>query len=306
MRFFCITQESLHETNLALSDACDRLGVDVVMVSPDSYTVSPDLVPQPGDLMYRAATDAPSDRLEKLLWQPGVATFYDEPFFECLYQGVLFQRSGIPMPRTIQALSADRATLERQVAQLGGFPLVIKQPGGEGGQGVIRVDGFAALFSLIDYLGPSPLLMEYFEHVVAYRLIVVGDRVVATEARYSGPGDFRTNAIGGGTLGSVEPSACAVDMALKAAKLARVEFGGVDLLEDQTGRLVLAELNFPCYFAGQQKDSGIDIAGAMIEHLLVKQRGSRPMYGNSMGEPHDLPSQSAPVATNVQWRPWGR
>lgn len=203
------------------------------------------------------------------MWQPGVAAFYDEAFFECLYQGVLFQQHGLPIPRTIHALSADRALLEQQAAQLGGFPLVVRQPGGEGGHGVIRVDSLAALFSLIDYLGPS-LLMEYFEHVVAYRLIVVGERVVATEARCSGPGDFRPNAIGGDTLGAVEPSARAVAIALEAARLMRVEFGGVDLLEDEAGRLVLAELNFPCYFADQQRNSGIDIAGAMIEHLLTK------------------------------------
>jgi len=272
MRFFCVTRDSLADTNQALAQACAARGIEAVMMSPDSHAAQPQLRPRPGDLLYRAATDAPCDRLEKLLWQPGVAAFYEEPFFECIYQGVLFQSHGLPMPRTIHALSADRALLQSQVEQLGGFPLVLKQPGGEGGRGVMRVDSQAALFSLIDYLGPAPLLMEYFEHVVAYRLVVVGDQVVATEARHSGPGDFRTNAAGGACLGAVAPSAQATAIALQAARLMRVEFGGVDLLENSAGRLLLAELNFPCYFADQQRDSGIDIAGAMIAHLAAKAR----------------------------------
>lgn len=270
MRFFCITQDRLHDTNECLRAACASRGVEAVMLTPDSYALHPDRCPVAGDLLYRAATDVACDRLEKLLWRPGVAAFYDDPFFECMYQGVLFQRHGLPVPRTIHAVSRDRMALAAQVEQLGGFPLVLKQPGGEGGQGVMRVDSFAALFSLVDYLGTAPVLMEYFEHVVTYRLIVVGQRVVACEARHSGPDDFRTNAVGGGTLGAVLASEQAVDIAVKAAQLLRVEFGGVDLMENADGKIVLAELNFPCYFADQQRDSGIDIAGAMLDHLIAK------------------------------------
>ena len=81
MRFFCITHEGLHATNEALTLACTKLGIEAIMVSADSYAARPDVAPVAGDLLYRAATDAPSDRLEKLLWQPGVAAFYDDPFF---------------------------------------------------------------------------------------------------------------------------------------------------------------------------------------------------------------------------------
>jgi hypothetical protein len=276
MRLFCIAQDRLNDTNACMRAAGVSRGVEVVMLTPDRYALRPDLCPVAGDLLYRAATDVASDRLEKLLWRPGVAAFYDDPFFECLYQNVLFQRHGLPVPRTIHSISRDRAALAAQVEQLGGFPLVLKQPGGEGGQGVIRVDSFAALFSLVDYLGTGPVLMDYFEHVVTYRLVVVGEQVVACEARHAGPDDFRTNAAGGGTLGAVRASEQAVGIAVKAAQLLRVEFGGVDLMENADGKIVLAELNFPCYFADQQRDSGIDIAGAMVDHLIAKSLASTP------------------------------
>lgn len=283
MRFFCISQPWLEATNTALAKACSSRGIEMVLVSPQTFCNAPGSAPVSGDLLYRAATDAPSDRLEKLLWHRGVAAFYEEPYFECLYQGILFQKSGIVMPRTIHAVSRDRATLQRQIAPLGDFPLVVKVAGNEGGNGVMRVDSFAALFSLLDHIGDAPQIMAYFEHVVAYRLIVVGERVIATEARYSGPGDFRSKSAGSGSLGAVTAPPQAIEMALKAARLMRVEFGGIDILENAERELVLAELNFPCYFADQQHASGVDIAGAMIDQLIVKARriGSRNSNANA-------------------------
>ena len=271
MRFFCITQPWLESTNAAFAAACDPRDIDLVMVTPQQFTYEPHEFPKPGDLLYCAAAQAATDRLEKLLWQQGIAAFYDQPLFECLHPSILFQKNNIPMPRTIHAVTRDRAMLAKQIALVGGFPLIVKIPGSEGGNGVLRVDSAPALFSLLDYVGDAPILMEYFEHVVSYRLIVIGDQVVACEARHSGPDDFRTNSVGSDSLGAVAAPAAAIDMALKAARLLGVEFGGVDILENQQRKLVLAELNFPCYFADQQRESGIDIAGMMLDHLLQKR-----------------------------------
>lgn len=180
------------------------------------------------------------------------------------------------MPRTIHALMREHATLETHVELLGGFPLIVKIPGSEGGKGVIRVDSYAALFSLLDYVGSAPILMEYFEHVVSYRLIVIGNNVIASEARHSGPGYFRTNSIGSDLIGAVAAPPAAIEMVLKAARVLRVEFGDVDILENQDQKRLLVKLNFPCYFTDQQRDSGINIAGAMLNYLMAKSRRINP------------------------------
>jgi len=188
------------------------------------------------------------------------------------------------MPRTIHALTRERSTLETHAELLGGFPLIVKIPGRESGKGVIRVDSYAALFSLLDYVGSTPILMEYFEHVVSYRLIVIGNNVIASEARHSGPVYFRTNSIGSDSIGAVAAPPAAIEMALKAARVLRIEFGRVDILENLDQKLMLAELYFPCRFscyfccsfADQQRDSGIDIAGAMLNHLMAKSRRINP------------------------------
>jgi len=51
------------------------------------------------------------------------------------------------------------------------------------------------------------------------------------------------------------------------------------LLEDSAARPLLAELKFPGYLADQQRDSGIDIAGVMIDHLAAKVRPARQAFG---------------------------
>jgi glutathione synthase/RimK-type ligase-like ATP-grasp enzyme len=49
----------------------------------------------------------------------------------------------------------------------------------------------------------------------------------------------------------------------------RLEFGGVDILE-RDGSSYLLESNFPCYYPHAQQIAGIDVAGAMVDHLLRK------------------------------------
>ena len=62
------------------------------------------------------------------------------------------------------------------------------------------------------------------------------------------------------------------EIAVDSAKVLRLEFAGVDLLEHPSGRIYLLASNFPCYFAQAQQVAGVDVAGAMIEHLAAKGR----------------------------------
>ena len=59
-------------------------------------------------------------------------------------------------------------------------------------------------------------------------------------------------------------------LAILGTEVLEREFGGVDILQASDGVLYLLEVNYPCYFAEAQVVSGIDIAGAMIDHLLAK------------------------------------
>jgi glutathione synthase/RimK-type ligase-like ATP-grasp enzyme len=67
-----------------------------------------------------------------------------------------------------------------------------------------------------------------------------------------------------------EVPAAVADLAGWAVHAGRVEFGGVDLLEDVNGQLYLSEVNYPCYFAHAQLGAGVDVAGRMVAHLEAK------------------------------------
>lgn len=270
MRLFCVTRPDTEATSALLREACEARGIACIEVDPDTFRYDGPDLPGPGDLLYKVSTDLGSGRIEAFLMRPGVATCYATPHFECFNQAIVLEQAGVLVPRAIHSLTRDRATLVERVAYLGGLPIVLKVLGGEGGDGVMRADSHPALFSLADYLPPSTVMMEYIEHAVAYRLVVVGDAVVATEARYPGPEEFRTNTWNSGTLGKIAAPKEAARIALAAARALRLEFGGADVLETEAGRMVLTEFNMPCYFADQQNDHGIDIAGAIVDWLAAK------------------------------------
>jgi hypothetical protein len=273
-RFLCITSAELAETNSALQAACFARDVAWHAIDPDDGALANELELLPGDLLYAACTRVAANLIERHLWSPSVGSFIVDPARAWAPPALQLARAGVATPRGFCPLPRGAEKLARLVAQLGGYPVVLKTPGGEGGRGVLRADSASALFALADYVPQSSTLCEYVEHALAYRLVVVGARVVSSEAWHAAPFDFRTNA-GGTPLGPVEPPAQAVELALSASRALGVRFGGADVLHAADGRLLLTELNCPCFFADQQRRSGHDIAGAMLDELIARSRAAR-------------------------------
>ena len=74
-RFFCVTHAYLEATNDVLRAACAARNVDFVPVIVEAFIEGKGRQPRAKDLLYRAATGLVADRVEKLLWRPGVAAF---------------------------------------------------------------------------------------------------------------------------------------------------------------------------------------------------------------------------------------
>jgi [lysine-biosynthesis-protein LysW]--L-2-aminoadipate ligase len=74
------------------------------------------------------------------------------------------------------------------------------------------------------------------------RIVVAGGRVVGAACRIARKGEWRTNAALGAQIESVQPPPLACALALAAARAARTDLVGVDLLPTQNGFVVL-ELN---------------------------------------------------------------
>jgi hypothetical protein len=279
MRFFHVSDDAVPEvTGRLLAQACAARDVELAEVPTAGFLFDPQSELAPGDMLYRSAITLAAMRVEQFLLGDRVAAFYDNP--EAALGGLpniplMFLRAGLPVPRTFPLASSDRDLLRGHVRALGGFPIIVKIPGGSGGIGTIRVDTFGGLFSLVDYLfdrGTTPLLCTFVDRAVHWRLIVIGRRVAAAYRNVQADDDFRTYASEESMDFTDAPPVAATDVAIRAVHALRLEFGGVDVLEHPSGRVYLLEANFPCFFAHPQEVAGIDVAGMMIEHLMAKSR----------------------------------
>jgi hypothetical protein len=275
MVFACVNDRAPATSLELLREACRSRGVEYREIDARQFDYDPARRLALGDLLFRVGTSISALRVEQFLFAPGVATFYagdeDRVFFTWASQWLLFERAGIPVPPTVFCGNANHAQLERWVQRLGGFPVIAKM-GGTAGVGVIMLDSPAALYSFVEYalsLGRPPALCAYIRDAVHWRVVVVRSRVIAAYTCEALPGDFRAVAPNSAGIFTKEPPPVVAALAANAVRATRLELGGVDIVERADGSYVL-ESNFPFYFPHAQVEGGIDVAGAMLDHLLAK------------------------------------
>jgi RimK family alpha-L-glutamate ligase len=98
------------------------------------------------------------------------------------------------------------------------------------------------------------------------RAFVIGDRVIGAIER-SAPG-WRTNVARGGRARAFEMPSEWCAMALRAARAVGAEYAGVDLLPADDGTVYVLEVNGIPGWRGLQQATSIDVAAAIVDHLL--------------------------------------
>lgn len=231
-----------------------------------------------GDLLYNCARG--SQVLESLLINEHVTTFYiRKPDYVNLASmttlSIVHDKAGLPAPRTIHALTADRELLQRYVDHLGGFPLVLKVEGGTRGIGTIKVDSWTGLISIADHLiasGEKFILRQFIDAPYGVRAMVLGGRVAGALKFLMPAGDFRNAAL----LSDIryEPFDISSEdeaLCVEATRLANLEMSGVDLLYDHSGKAYLLEINFPTGFQSLSGEPWC-IHEQWVDHLIAKCR----------------------------------
>ena len=99
------------------------------------------------------------------------------------------------------------------------------------------------------------------------RALVVGDRVVAAMRRIARGDEFRSNVHRGGQTEQVTLDAETRDVALRAAQTMGLTVAGVDMLESNEGPLVM-EVNSTPGLQGIEEATGLDVAGAILDHIV--------------------------------------
>ncbi len=272
----------LHETlNSDISDrikmlvySANKMGLDCKVIDSIHTNYSEIPILQSNDFLYNISRG--SKHLELLMLNDQATTFYRKrPEFvrlNTIEQAIAFRKAGIPAPPAIFHSTNDTILLSSYVTQLGGYPVIVKVSGGTKGVGTILAMDTATLQSITDYLtsiNAKFMLMKYIEPLEVARLIVIGNRVIASNRKSIPKGDFRTSVKNKLPEAKAYPVSVQ-ELAVRTAVAANSENCGVDVLIDINNIAYVLEANMPHDFVTTVKATGIDVAGAMVNFLVEK------------------------------------
>ncbi len=185
----------------------------------------------------------------------------------------------IPVPRSILALTSEKAIEAFKLILNSSGPLIIKPISGSWGRMVSLVCRVDELKLLVKHKSKmeNPLmkifmLQEYLEKPGRdIRVIVVEDRAVAGIYRYAPLMEWRTNTARGGKAEPIKIDTELEEISVKASKAIGAMYSGVDLVETKDGYVVL-EVNVVPEFKNVMRVTGINVAGEIVDMLISHLR----------------------------------
>ncbi len=193
------------------------------------------------------------------------------------YTSALLQQAGIPTPETVVCERSEDAI----VAFRSMMDVIVKPLFGSMGLGMVRLaDEETAwrVFRALDAIRGVYYLQRTIDHGGRdVRAFVVGGRVIgAMERRASDRGPaWRTNFSRGGRASPFALPEQWAELAVCAAGVVGADYAGVDLLPERDGTVHVLEVNAIPGWRGMQTVTHIDVAAAIVEHLL-QRLDSRP------------------------------
>lgn len=157
------------------------------------------------------------------------------------------------------------------------LPLLVKPFRGTGGKGIVKVDDEEALMAQLeqhfseDDAESAPILMQqWVDKVADYRVLVLGDRALATIRRQPEDADATAwNVAQGAETQRVEGREDIAELAVQLAMHESVEIAGVDIIEDEGGGLWVLECNRNPNFTGlQDAYPELNVAKEIAEYVL--------------------------------------
>jgi ribosomal protein S6--L-glutamate ligase len=157
------------------------------------------------------------------------------------------------------------------IHRVGGAPVIIKVLEGTQGVGVILADSpkiAQAIVETLQLARQNVLIQRFVKESRGrdLRAFVVGDRVVAAMRRVAQDDEFRSNVHRGGRVERAELPAEYERTATLAAQILGLSVAGVDMLEGEDGPKIM-EVNSSPGLEGIEEATGVDVAGAVIDHL---------------------------------------
>jgi RimK family alpha-L-glutamate ligase len=186
----------------------------------------------------------------------------------------LLDAAGLPTPETVVCETAEAAT--EAFRRLGDG--ILKPLFGSMGLGMLRLrdeDEAWRVFRTVERIGGVFYLQRTIDHRGGdLRAFVVGGRVAAAIERRSD--GWRTNVARGGKALPATLTEAQHQLAIRAAEAVQADYAGVDIIPAEDGTDHVIEVNGIPGWRGLQEATGVDVAGAVIDHLLeeLRQRGA--------------------------------
>ena len=184
------------------------------------------------------------------------------------YTSALLHEAGLDTPETVVCERIDDAMAA--VREMG--DVIVKPLFGSMGHGMVRVSDPETAFRVFRALELARTVF-YLQRVVEHagcdvRAFGVGNRVIAGIERRARDGGWRTNISLGGEARAIDLPSAWSELALTAARAVGADYAGVDLLPASDGTIHVLEVNGIPGWSGAQKATSVDIAGAIVDHLI--------------------------------------
>lgn len=183
---------------------------------------------------------------------------------------------GIKMPLTISSTlcytdNGDRNILNEVENKLS-FPLIIKENYGSLGKQVYLINNHDELLQKENELIHTPHIYQEFissSRGKDYRIIVIGGKVVAYMKREN-KHSYLSNLASGGSSSACELSEEYIKVAEKCAKILKLDYCGVDILEGPNKEPIISEVNSNAFYQGIENTTKINVAGLYVDYILSK------------------------------------
>jgi len=188
------------------------------------------------------------------------------------YTTALLEQAGLPVPETVVCeRGADAIATVREMGDA-----IVKPIFGSLGHGMVRVthpDVALRVVEPLEHIGSIFYVQRTIDHGGRdIRAFVVGGRVIGAIERTAPAGEWRTNVSRGGSVRAFELPPAWADLALRAAAAVGADYAGVDLLPSRDGEVYVLEVNGIPGWKGLQQAIGVDVAGAIVDHLVERVR----------------------------------
>ena len=193
---------------------------------------------------------------------------------------IALAKENISMPKTINAplnysgYESSNSFLS-EVEALLPYPMVAKENYGSLGKGVFLLSNHDDLVAFEKSHWNVPHLYQEFirsSFGFDHRIIVIGGHYVAGMKRVNLHGDFRSNLAQGGQGEKVDIPFSYRALAEKVSTLLKLDYGGVDLLDDANGNPVLCEVNSNAFITGIEETTGINVAARYAAYINETMR----------------------------------